>query len=165
LTNAHGQGASTLTYDADTPGNLAGITRDTGTGTTLDSGLVYAHADHRHSPTRYTAPQGTVVNYGYDTAGNLNCLNQLTGPTGVCANDGAGTAVAGQWHIDHNDSGDGTVTRTIDPNGNITDYTWSYDTAGILTTLRIDHPSPRGHEVVSYDLLGRVTGVRDGTGR
>jgi hypothetical protein len=81
----------------------------------------------------------------------------------VCVNDGSGTAVAGQRHVDHD--GDGTVKRTVDPNANTTDYTWSYDTAGILTTLRIDHPSPRGHEVVSYDLLGRVTGVRDGTGR
>jgi hypothetical protein len=56
------------------------------------------------------------------------------------------------------------VSRSIDPRGNITGYVYSYNSDGLLT-MRIDHPGPRGHERITYDLLGRVSATRDGNGR
>lgn len=91
------------------------VSASTGGGTSLTTTLEYKDTDNPFGPSKLVRPQGTVVNYGYDTAGRLDCMNTDDTSGATCDNDGTGSPPSGQWHTDHN--ADGTVDRVIDAKG------------------------------------------------
>ena len=153
--------AASYLYDANE--NLTSISQATdGTGaTSLTTSLDYGDRTHPFSPTRIVRPQGTWTNYGYDTAGNLDCIRPGTGGQTGC--DNPGSPQPGQRQFEYNS--DGTLAAATTPAGATTSYAYTRDSNGLLDHVAVDRPDPLGDTAVDLDTLGRIIATTDGLGQ
>ncbi|HMC68650.1 MAG TPA: hypothetical protein VKJ07_05800, partial [Mycobacteriales bacterium] len=126
----------------------------------------YADSGHPFYPTAYTNAQGSIWNYGYDSAGNLCAKSEGTASSPLTCSGGSGQG-ANMVKVGHNP--DGTVKQITDAKGtgnsSCPDTTatacYTYDSSSTLLT-RITNPSPLGAEQFGWDSLRRLASTIDG---
>lgn len=109
--------------------------------------LVYDDPNNQYSPSQVTDPENRSVATAYDSPGNAHTItDQLTSQN--------------QATLDHNS--DGTVSDSIDANGNKTTYRY---TGGNLTEIDPPDLTHQAKTTIGYDNLSRPVKVIDGKGQ
>jgi RHS repeat-associated protein len=109
--------------------------------------LVYSDPNNAYAPSQVTDPQNRSVSYAYDSAGNEHtATDQL--------------ASQNQATLDHN--ANGTVSDSIDADGNTTTYHY---TSGNLTEIDPPDLTHLGKTTITYDTLSRPKTIIDGKGQ
>lgn len=145
LTNAMG-GVLTLGYEnqGTTSERLTSIQQGT---TGPETTLAYNDPNNAYSPSQVTDPEGRSVSYAYDSPGNAHTITDQL-------------ASQNQATLDHNP--DGTISDSIDANGNKTMYDY---TGGNLTEIDPPDQTHLGDTKITYDSLSRPIKVIDGKGQ
>jgi len=118
--------------------NLTSVSLPTGAKSQFD----YTSATHPHAVTQTIDPQGNILTYTYDNAGNLDITSQ------------SGVTLADRDYNPNN----GTISKITDGNGNATLF--GYDPNGNLTS--VDNPAPLGDLTLTPDSLSRLHTLVDG---